>query len=248
MGAKWSKRLKLMRISKYAIVICLLLSIVFAGFTIYGINAGNFNVYITESDVDLAVYMQDDKSDISAHMSIETLDYMYDATYAELPQNIAATGSPEKGLGIKNDKINNSYNAFSLCLVNRSERAVDYSMSLIVTDSRAGYEGGNAVNAMRVAVIYGNNPLETAKLYAAEEATEENAARLAAALKEYGEYPSQTIYFKSEELIFEEMHYGLEAGGEVKYTFVFWLEGCDEDCVDNLIGGKLKMRLDFRGS
>ena len=31
-----------------------------------------------------------------------------------------------------------------------------------------------------------------------------------------------------------------------KYTVVIWLEGNDPDCVDNIIGGTLKLSMDFK--
>lgn len=253
MVEKWIKRLKLMRISKYAIIICLLLALVFAGFTIYGINTGNFNVYITESEVKLALYMQDDKSDMKTHITVPTLKQTFDNTYADLPQDIAFRGTPEKGLGSKNDPVNR-YIAFSLCLVNLSERTVDYGMALSITDVRAGEEGGDVVQAMRVAVIEGDNDLSTAKFYAMPEPDgyykdtgETYKEHLDNELAKYGEYPSETIDFVSSDKIFDEMHYDLAEGGEVKYTFVLWLEGCDGNCEDVLFGGRVKMQLDFVG-
>lgn len=240
------KRLKLLRISKYAIIICLLLSIIFAGFTVYGANTGNFNVYVQESDVNLAVYMTDDKSDMSAHLTVPTLDEMFDCTYAFLPTDISTQGSEERGLGSKNDR-DNHYLAFSVMLVNLSERGVDYGMALTVTETRTGSGGGEVLNAMRVAVIEGDNPLNTAKIYAKPETSEENEAHLQSELDIVGHYPSETVDFKSDVQIFDEFYYDLAEDGEVKYTIVIWLEGCDKECVNDLFGSKIKMRLDFTG-
>lgn len=247
MVSNWMKRLKMMRISKYAIIICLLLSLVFAGFTIYGANTGNFNIYVAGSDVSVAVYMKDDKSDLGSHLSVPTLEKMYDNTFSYLPADIVSgQGTPERHLGTKNDEYNR-YMAFSLCLVNRSERAIDYTVNLSVVGTREGATGGKVISAMRVALIKGEEPLNTAKIYAAPESTPENEQFLNEALKEYGEYPTPVNYFISEEQLFSEDYNELPAGGEEKFTVIIWLEGCDVDCIDNLFGGKIRMRLDFLG-
>ena len=244
--SRWLKRLKMMRISKYAIVICLLLSIVFAGFTVYGANTGNFNILVQESDVSLAVYMKDDKSDLGEHLSAPTIDDMYDTTYNRLPQDIATRGTPEKGLGAKNDRYL-SYLAFSVCIVNQSDRAVDFTAEMTVTDTGDGINGGKIIGAMRVALIEENDPLSAAKIYALPEANEENLAKLNSGLEEYGRYPSETIDFLSDMQIFNETYHDLGVGAERKFTIVIWLEGCDVECEDAIFGAKIKMRLDFIG-
>ncbi len=236
----------MMRISKYAIVICLLLSIVFAGFTVYGANTGNFNIYVQESDVSLAVYMKDDKSDLGAHLSVPTVEGMHDSTFTRLPQDITSHGTPEKGLGTKNDPYK-YYLAFSVCVVNQSERAIDLITELTVSDSRDGEDGGKVIGAMRVALVEGDNPLDTAKIYALPEANEENQAELDAGLAEHGRYPSETIDFISTVQIFNETFKDIGAGEERKFTIVIWLEGCDAECKDAIFGAKMKMRLDFIG-
>lgn len=245
--SRWLKRLKMMRISKYAIVICLLLSIVFAGFTVYGANTGNFNIYVQESDVSLAVYMKDDKSDLGAHLSVSTLDQLFDCTYLFVPDDIATKGTPEKGLGSKNDPYNR-YIAFSLCLVNMSDRAVDYRVAMTINDTTAGKDGGNVLGALRVALIRGDDPMTAAKFFAKPEDNVENKTYLENQLKnEYRPYPSETIDFISETQIFSEDYQDLDVNGEQKFTIVIWLEGCDVDCIDNLLSGKVKMGLEFVG-
>ena len=37
-----------------------------------------------------------------------------------------------------------------------------------------------------------------------------------------------------------------DPGATNKYTVVIWLEGNDPDCVDDIIGGVIKMQMDFR--
>ena len=39
---------------------------------------------------------------------------------------------------------------------------------------------------------------------------------------------------------------GFEPKAKDKYTVVIWLEGNDPDCIDELIGGTLKLSMDFK--
>lgn len=258
MVIKWMKRLKWMRISKYALIITLLLSLVFAGFTIYGARTGNFNIYLHADDVKLAIYMKEDKSDIGTHLSVPTLDEMDNTTF----EDIAADYVRNKimtGLGAKNDEDHKQYLAFSFALVNFSERMVNYDMELTVTKAREGYFGGEVIKALRVLVIKERNfqngstyeVLQTnaqkeqyfreGAIYALSEESEESKKQL----EENTNYT--TTDFISEMQLFKQQEYDFEIAEEVKYTVVMWLEGWDAECINNLYGGKIKMRLDITG-
>ena len=255
---KWMKRLTWMRISKYALAISLSLSLVFAGFTVYGARVGNFNIYIQESDVKLAIYMEEDKSDLTSHLSVPVLDDMKDVTFETLAAQ-TVRDTIVTGLGPKNDNFRKQYLAFSVVLCNLSERMVNYEAELTVISSRDGEGGGRVERALRVLVLkelnYENGPtyeaLETdeereeffrsGQIYALAEESEEAEQRL----RENTEY--ETEDFISEVQIFHQQEYDFEVGGEVKYTILMWLEGWDVDCVNDLFGGKIKMRLDIVG-
>lgn len=255
---KWMKRLKWMRISKYVLVITLLMSLVFCGFTVYGARTGNFNIYLHASDVQLAIYMKEDKSDLGTHFSVPTLDQMDDTTFEDL----AAPHIRDKimsGLGSKNDDVSQQYLCFSFVLVNFSDRMVDYDMELSIVQSKAGIEGTKVEEAMRVLVIkeegYQNGPIyeslesdfdksqlfRSGTIYAQPEKSEENKKKL----EENTDYTTED--FLSGTQIFRQNGYGFEPNTEIKFTFVFWLEGWDVDCVNSLLGGKIKMRLDITG-
>lgn len=258
MVIKWMKRLKLMRISKYVLVITLLLSLIFCGFTVYGARTGNFNIYLHADDIQLGIYMVEDKSDLGSHFSVPVLDKMDNTTYEDL----AMPYIREKimnGLGSKNDEDHKQYLAFSFVLGNYSERMVNYDIELSVISSAAGLEGINVIEALRVLVIketgYENGPtyelLETQEqkdalfrsgtIYAKRENSEENEQYL----KENTDYTTE--YFLSDLQLFKKTENDFEPNAEIKYTFVFWLEGWDADCINGMYGSKIKMRLDITG-
>ena len=39
--------------------------------------------------------------------------------------------------------------------------------------------------------------------------------------------------------------YPLDVGEIIKYTVVIWLEGQDEQCVDDILGGQVKLAVEF---
>ena len=258
MVKSWIKRLMMMRISKYVLIITLSASLVFAGFTVYGARIGNFNIYMKEGDVRLALYMKEDKSDLGTHLSVPVLDGMKDTTFEDIAaQNIRS--QIMHGLGPKNDNVHSQYLAFSVVLINLSDKMVNYTVDLTVVGSSEGRGGKIVESAMRVFVIaergyekgsvYDSLATDAEKeeyfrngrIYALPEATEENRQRL----EENTHY--QTEDFISEVQIFHQEEFDLEINEEVKYTVLMWLEGWDADCMNDLFGGRIKMRMDFAG-
>jgi hypothetical protein len=57
--------------------------------------------------------------------------------------------------------------------------------------------------------------------------------------------PWMTVPFISRERAYYETGLSLAAGEIVKYTVMIWLEGNDPECVDDILGGTLKMRMEF---
>lgn len=255
---KWFKRLKMMRISKYAIIICLLLAIIFAGFTVYGARTGRFVVHVEQVEgVDLAVYMKEDKSDMRQSLEIDPLSNWTDFTYNKL---VERSDTLINGLGVKNDQnyvggVYNRYMCFSFMLVNRGSKPLDVLFELAVTHNKDGPDGGNAINAVRVSIIEGENSFESGRVFAkAEQTTEDHTKEEAEELLKYeshdGKYryvPYETKPFISDTLICSEEYVDLKVGEERKYTLVLWLEGQDIECVDDVFEAELIMELDIIG-
>lgn len=126
---KWLKRLQMMRISKIVIAVSLALSVIFAGFTIYGNKVGNFIINVSNDGAHIAATMKEDLSDLSSRLSVSGLEGQGATTYEDIPRSIA------RGIGNKSDTVYQTYMAFSFYLVNKTERSVDYDMSLNVVDS-----------------------------------------------------------------------------------------------------------------
>lgn len=60
-----------------------------------------------------------------------------------------------------------------------------------------------------------------------------------------GDPEKGTIPFYSEDTVALEKREGLEPGKIDKYTIILWLEGDDPECIDSIIGGELKLNMEF---
>ena len=60
-----------------------------------------------------------------------------------------------------------------------------------------------------------------------------------------GKAEKETVPFESETLIVRELVKDFKPGDKNKYTVVLWLEGSDPDCTDNILGGEIKIHMEF---
>lgn len=60
-----------------------------------------------------------------------------------------------------------------------------------------------------------------------------------------GDPEEQTIPFKTDTQIALDHVEKFKPGDILKYTIVIWLEGSDPECTNNIIGGEIKMHMDF---
>lgn len=226
---KWLKRLKLKRISNFAIPICLALTLIFAGFTIYGNKVGNFIVSVNDRENVLFLSENEDRSNMTNRLTVAGLNEQTDTTYLYLPSDISA------GVGSKNDEHAKSYIAFGFYLINNSaEHAIDYEMTLDIHEVTKGID-----NALRIMILENENTKNNGPIYAKPESSPENEAQL----KANTDY--ETLPFVSNTVVFSTRNM-LTSKNYIKYTMVIWLEGHDADCNDSIAQGSIKMSLNFQ--
>ena len=61
--------------------------------------------------------------------------------------------------------------------------------------------------------------------------------------KSTGNAENNTQPFYSDNVIMLEKNENFQVDSEDKYTIVIWVEGDDPDCIDELIGGEIKMNM-----
>ncbi len=60
-----------------------------------------------------------------------------------------------------------------------------------------------------------------------------------------GNPEKETVAFETDTLIAHEHVDNFNPGDKNKYTIVLWLEGSDPECNDNILGGEIKIHMDF---
>ena len=247
MKDKWTTRIKLKRISRYIIIFSLVFLLIFAGFTLYGDKVGNFTVVLKEDNVKISACLTKDfDSDKTSRFEVPGIEYLSATTYRDIPDSLT------RGVGIKNDE-NNKYMAFSFYLLNLTDRNINYDLSVEITDELAGTKDKSykPSDALRILILEesdmdadmeGSASLkEDGKVYARQEDSEAGQDELKAA-----DYPEGKVtYFAEGSEIVKKEGISFLVNGVVKYTVVIWLEGYDISCRDELIGGRLKMRMNF---
>ena len=116
-----------------------------------------------------------------------------------------------------------NYFAYSFYIENKGSNVVNYWYEVVIDDVIK-----NADEAIRV-MIYRNDDM---KLYAKVNS-------------KTGEPEEGTTPFFSEKEVAVEQRSAFQPGDVDKMTIVVFVEGDDPDCLDNIIGGEMKMHMDI---
>lgn len=146
-------------------------------------------------------------------------DIVYDMTNisgADLPQNI------DKVNGVHNG---DSYIAYTFYLINSGEDTVAYNGEMIMENITNGVD-----EAIRVAVYKNGEKTVYGK-------TKSNGA---------GKESDCDREFESSTTVMTTKNENFSPDARDKYTVVIWLEGNDPDCLDNIIGGTMKLSMKFK--
>ena len=118
------------------------------------------------------------------------------------------------------DNSGDNYIAYTYFIKNDGEQKTDYKSKIVVESVIK-----NVDDAVRVAVFTNGEK----KVYAKK--------------AKNGKEEPNTIAFLSNHLIMEQERNGLEPGKIDRYTILVWLEGKDPECIDDIIGGEMKMSM-----
>lgn len=118
------------------------------------------------------------------------------------------------------DNSSDNYIAYTYFIKNDGEQKADYKSKIVIESVIK-----NVDDAVRVAVFTNGEK----KVYAKK--------------AKNGKEEPNTIAFLSNHLIMEQERNGLEPGQMDRYTILVWLEGKDPECIDDIIGGEMKMSM-----
>ena len=146
-------------------------------------------------------------------------DIVYDMTNIsgnDLPDNIDMVNGSHNG---------DSFIAYTFYLINSGDDTISYEGEMTIENVTK-----NVDEAVRVAVYKNGEKTVYGK-------TKSNGGGMESDCD--SEFLSSTIVMRTSAE-------GFESKAKDKYTIVIWLEGNDPDCLDNIIGGTLKLGMDFK--
>lgn len=148
-------------------------------------------------------------------LKAKTADFIDNISVKWLPKDIN-----NQGEGSHNGE---NYFAYSFYVKNKGSEVINYWYEIIIDDVIR-----NADEAIRV-MVYRNDDM---KLYAK-------------ANKKTGEAEEGTTVFYSDKEVAVEQRKGFSPGDVDKFTVVVFVEGDDSDCLDEIIGGEMKMHMEI---
>lgn len=217
------RRVKLRnRIFTLGVIITGMLSVAFAMITFYGQNAGNFVMSVDTAARLRGITMSLDpefETSTSRLMS-DPINAAKDVTYAWIKREeiVANTGNYVD--------IDHDYVAYTFWVKNEGFETVDLSYYVRITE-----EYNNLASAIRVLIIDGG--VET--LYMKEDTVE----------KDYSKYMPQAEYFLTSATVMRKVINDFNPGEQRLFSIVIWLEGHDPDTTDEILGGMIKMTMNF---
>ncbi len=157
---------------------------------------------------------------------------MYDHTVSELSANIvydmtniSAYDLPEN-IDMENGSHNGkNYIAYTFYLINGGESTISYEGEMYIENATKGVD-----EAVRVAIYYNGEKTVYGKTKADGTGKESDCDE----------------EFLSTSVVMRCLKEQFEPKDRDKYTVVIWLEGNDPECLDNIIGGTMKLGMNFR--
>lgn len=187
------------------------------------INSSGFTVSLDQTLSGLSLYDNAENKNPTTKLSAEPIEDMWNISCDWIPKNIAneAYGS-HNGDADKDGKPD--YIAYTFMLGNDTDEDITYNSQIRVESVEK-----KADEAIRVKVIRNGEEKNYAK--PAVKGGEEKVAADAA-------WIDPVTVMKEESAI-------IKSGEKVKYTVCIWLEGDDPECVNDILGGEVKLSMAF---
>ena len=180
---------------------------------------GSFTVKINKYDMMRQGLTLSEEPNFNKTNSVLNADIVYDMTNIsgeDLPDNIDMINGSHNG---------ESYIAYTFYLINAGDDTISYDGEMTIENVT------NSVDeAVRVAVYINGDKTVYGKTKSDGSGKESDCD---------SEFTSSTVVMNTRKTEFKPQ-------AKDKYTVVIWLEGNDPDCTDELIGGTLKLGMDFK--
>ena len=201
-----------------AIILILIIAVAYAISYFYD-KLGSFTVKVNKYDMVHQGLTLSETPDYEKTIAVLNADIVYDMT------NISG-----EDLTPNIDKINGSHNgpnyiAYTFYLINAGDDTITYTGEMSIENVTK-----NVDEAIRVAVYKNGEKTVYGK-------TKSNGG---------GKESDCDSEFLSSSIVMRTSTEGFKSNSKDKYTVVIWLEGNDPDCLDNIIGGTLKLGMNFK--
>lgn len=210
------KEKKFKRIIKISLLVIMLLLLLL--YLVVGIiyNSGNFSITLDKN-----LYFE------RGLIIYDNPEYKVYRTelYAPSPtsfDNISYKWLPENVDKYEGSNNGENYLAYSFYIENIGDKFSDFWTEIVIDDVIK-----NVDEAIRIRV-YKDEQVTT---YAKQSSN--------------GSPEKETVPFSSDTMISSDHIQDLKPGEKIKYTIVLWLEGSDPECTDNILGGEIKIHMDF---
>ena len=200
------------------IILILLVSIAYAISYFYD-KFGSFTVKVNKYDMVHQGLTLSETPDYDRSNAVLNANIVYDMT------NISGEDIPPNVDMINGSHNGDSYIAYTFYLINSGDDTVSYTGEMNIENVTKGVD-----EAVRIAV------------YKNGEKTVYGKTKSSGAGKE-SDCDSE---FLSSSVVMRTSGEKFKAKDKDKYTVVIWLEGNDPDCVDDIIGGTLKLSMSFK--
>ncbi len=200
------------------IILIALVSIAYAISYFYD-KYGSFTVRIDKYDMVKQGLTLSENPDWERTQSVLNADIVYDMTNIsgeDLPENIDMVNGSHNG---------ENYIAYTFYLINSGDDTLSYEGEMTLENVTNKLD-----EAIRIAVYKNGEKTVYGKTKSSGEGIEGDCDK----------------EFETSSIVMTTASEGFKPNSKDKYTVVVWLEGNDPDCTDELIGGTLKLGMDFK--
>ena len=209
----------IMRVLALLVIILVLLVAIAYAISYFYDKFGSFTVKVSKYDMIHQGLSLSETPDYEKAIAVLNADIVYDMTNIsgeDLPDNLDKVNGCHNG---------NNYIAYTFYLINSGDDTVTYNGELVMDSITK-----NVDEAVRIAV-YKNGEK---KVYGK---TKSNGK---------GKEKDCDEEFLSSSVVMRTSTEGFSSNSRDKFTVVVWLEGNDPDCIDDIIGGTLKLSMHFK--
>lgn len=217
-----AKDVKRNRVFFKAVIVILLFLLLLISITygiLYIVNTnGNFTITLDKNAYEnekLEVSPRKDFQYTTHKLVVDNLDYIDNITESWIPANV-----DNEADGPHNG---NNYMAYTFYVRNSSQDVISYSRAIEILAKVK-----NVDDAVRVKVYLNGESIVYAKR-----------------TPDTDEPEPGTTPFVSDKLVMSALREDFHPGDVDKYTVVIWLEGNDPECINDIIGGELKMQMNI---